>query len=145
MQKINITKYGIICKNKENKTFVYDSIRKKYVLLTKEEEVRQRYIKYLEQEKKYTLSNIGVEVQFKLFHIQKRADIVVYNSKMNPKIVIECKAPDVVVNNSVLKQAMEYAIEIQPLYIVLTNGIYQWVFRKDIQGRYKQIEDLPKR
>ena len=88
MQKLNFPSYTFRLKSNENKTLIFDIIRKKYVVLTPEEWVRQHTIFYLIKEKKYPISLIAVEKQLKINSVIKRTDIVVFNTDGTPEILV---------------------------------------------------------
>ena len=91
MQELNFSSYTFKLKSSENKTLIFDIVRKKYVILTPEEWVRQHVIHFLLKEKNYPISLIAVEKQLKINTRIKRTDIVVYNKQGTPELLIECK------------------------------------------------------
>jgi len=108
--------------NANDKLFVFDTIRKKWLLLTPEEWVRQHVVNYLIIEKKYPSSFISVEKEIELNGTKKRYDIVVYSKELKPDIIIECKAPEIELSEQVLEQALRYDLVLQVNYVVITNG-----------------------
>ncbi len=102
---------------------VFDPIRKKWLEATPEELVRQHLIQYLILEKKYPAALIKMEHPLQLNTLQKRSDLVVYNRDGKAAIVIECKAPDVKLNDDVLLQILRYNILIKAPYLILCNGV----------------------
>jgi hypothetical protein len=109
-------------RQEEGKDFIFDSIRKKWMLLTPEEWVRQNFIQYLVQVKQYASSLIAVEKEMSLGELKKRFDILVYDRDHQPWMMIECKAPAVKLDEEVLQQVLRYNISIPVQYIVITNG-----------------------
>ena len=95
MQNLNFPTYSFRLKNSENKTHIFDVVRKKFVVLQPEEWVRQHCIQYLIQEKNYPLSLINVEKVVLINGLKKRYDIVVFDSNGSLVLVVECKAPKV--------------------------------------------------
>ncbi len=110
-------------KRTEGKTSVWDIIRKKWIILTPEEHVRQYMIHYLTNSIKYPIAMLAVEKTIIVGGMKRRFDIVVYNRKHEPWMLVECKAPDVPVNPAVLHQLLGYQRIIQSSYWLLTNGI----------------------
>ena len=95
MQPLNFPSYTFRVKNSENRTLIFDVIRKKFLVLTPEEWVRQHVVQFLIQEKKYPLSHINVEKQITLNGLKKRYDVVVFKPNGELHILVECKAPEV--------------------------------------------------
>lgn len=106
------------------KEFIFDEIRKKWMVLTPEEWVRQHFLQYLIQVKKYPASLIAVEKEIKLGDLKKRFDIVVYDNNTRPWMIVECKEMNVPLDKKVLDQVLRYNISMQVPYLVITNGNY---------------------
>ena len=106
----------------EGKTTVYDPIRKKWVVLTPEEHVRQYMLQYLTGTMQYPAALIAVEKTIQVGPRTKRFDIVVYNRNHLPWMLVECKAPDVPVSEATLYQLLGYQRTMQCSYWLLTNG-----------------------
>ena len=131
MQKLNFPSYPLRLKSNENKTLIFDIVRKKYVVLTPEEWVRQHVIFYLTQEKKYPLSLIAVEKQLKINKMIKRSDIVIFNSDGNPEILVECKAPYIEISQHTFDQIARYNLAIRSTYLMVTNGLTHYYCQID--------------
>ena len=125
---LNLPKATLTLTRNENVIFVNCLIRKKKIILTPEEWVRQHYINFLSLHLQYPLSFISVEKELTYFGLKKRWDIVVYNNLFNPIILVECKAPNVKLNQEALKQVFTYQNKLNCEFIVLSNGIehLQW-------------------
>ena len=128
MIKIEYPSYQPKIKSQQGKEFIYDEIRKQWIMLTPEEWVRQNFLQYLIQVKKYPATLIAVEKEIKLGDLAKRFDIVVYDKNTQPWIIIECKEMEVALDKLVLDQALRYNITLQVPYIVITNGTYCFGF-----------------
>ncbi|HEX7413700.1 MAG TPA: type I restriction enzyme HsdR N-terminal domain-containing protein [Bacteroidia bacterium] len=113
----------------KNQTFVFDFIRKKYVLLTPEEWVRQHALHFLTEEKKFPAGLIEVEKQIALFNTIKRVDILVRDARLNPLLLVECKATDVPLKQNEINQLARYQITLEAPYCMLTNGMKHVVMR----------------
>ena len=98
MQKLNLPTYPFKLKSNEKHTLIFDKIRKKYMVLTPEEWVRQHFVQFLIEEKKYPVSLIALEKQLIINNRKKRTDILIFNSEGNPDINVECKAPKIKIN-----------------------------------------------
>lgn len=123
MERLNLPTYSFSVKLVEEKKYIFDKLRKKYVSLTPEEWVRQHFLHYLVDEKKYPLGLISVEKGFDLYKTKKRTDIVIYNQAGKPWVLVECKAPSVAANPLWFDQAFAYNLSIKASYIMLTNGM----------------------
>jgi hypothetical protein len=125
---LNLPKATLTLTRKDNVIYVNCLIRKKKIILTPEEWVRQHYINFLSLHLQYTLSFISVEKELNYFGLKKRWDIVVFNNLYEPIILVECKAPNVKLNQEALKQVFTYQNKLNCEFIVLSNGIehFQW-------------------
>ncbi len=124
MIKIEYPAYQPKIKQENGKELIFDEFRKRWVVLTPEEWVRQNFLQYLTQVKKYPASLIAVEKEIKLGELKKRFDIVVYDADTKPWMIIECKEMNVALNKSVLDQGLRYNISLHVPYLVITNGSY---------------------
>ena len=115
-------------KEEKDGQFLFDAIRKKWIVLTPEEWVRQNIIQFLVKIKQYPESLIAIEKEIKLGELRKRFDILVYNRRHQPWMLIECKAMDVALTESVLSQVLRYQLSVPVRYFVITNGncTYLW-------------------
>lgn len=123
MEPLNLPNYSFSVKVVDEKKFIFDKLRRKYVVLTPEEWVRQHFIRYLVEHRNYPVGLISVERGFDLYKTKKRSDILIFNSVGKPWVLVECKAPSVVVNELWFDQAFAYNLSIKASYIMLTNGI----------------------
>jgi hypothetical protein len=128
MIKVDYPKFNFKIKTEAGKEIIFDEIRKQWVILTPEEWVRQNTIQYLLQSLHYPASLIAVEKALKLGELKKRFDILVYNQEHQPWLMIECKATDVPLTESVLQQVLRYNMAIPVTYLIITNGesIFGW-------------------
>jgi len=145
MQKLNLPNYSIKLKKEGNKTLVFDQIRKKYVVLTPEEWVRQNFIKFLIEEKKYPASLMAVEMGINLLNTKKRCDIVLYNSKGKPHMIVECKAPSIKISQDTFDQIARYNMKLNANLLVVTNGMEHFTCIIDHQNKcYRFLKEIPK-
>jgi hypothetical protein len=142
MIKIEYPPYQPKIKSQQGKEFIYDEIRKQWIVLTPEEWVRQNFLQYLIQVKKYPATLIAVEKEIKLGYLAKRFDIVVYDKNTQPWIIIECKEMEVALDKQVLDQALRYNITLQVPNIVITNGTYCFGFSAKA-GLLEELNNLP--
>ena len=122
--------------------FIFDAIRKKWLLLTEEEWVRQNFVAFLITTQQYPAALIALEKSLVLNELKKRFDVLVYDSNHQPWMLVECKAPQVVLNDAVLQQVLRYNISIPVTYIVITNGTVTFGWQKE-HGVLKKLDALP--
>ena len=142
MIKIEYPAYQPKIKDQLGKEFIFDEIRKQWVMLTPEEWVRQNFLQYLIQVKQYPASLIAVEKEIQLGDLTKRFDIVVYDHNTLPWMIIECKEMTVALNEQVLNQALRYNITLNVPYIVISNGTHCFGFTGK-RGALLELSDLP--
>src|SRR5436309_3504466 len=121
MLRVDYPHHPFKIKEENNRHLIFDEVRKLWVTLTPEEWVRQNFIQYLVQVKKYPSSVIAVEKEIKLGELKKRCDIVVYKLHQ-PWMIIECKEQSVSLNDAVVQQVLRYNISLQVKVLVVTNG-----------------------
>lgn len=144
MQKLNLPAFSAKLKNKENKTLIFDKFRKKYVVLTPEEWVRQHFANYLVEEKKYPISLIAIEKQLTINELQKRSDILVFNTEGYPEIIVECKAPSVKINQQTFDQIARYNLILNANFLVVTNGLQHFFCKMDFNNKtYIFLKEIP--
>jgi hypothetical protein len=144
MIKIEYPPYQPKIKEEKGKEFIFDEFRKRWVLLTPEEWVRQNFLQYLTQTKKYPASLIAIEKEIKLGELKKRFDMLVYDQHTKPWMIIECKEMDVPLDKGVLDQAMRYNISLNVPYLVITNGSYcmAMCIKDNALGALDRLPDL---
>jgi len=123
---------------------LFDVIRKKNIVLTPEEWVRQHFVQYLIIQKKYPKTLIKLEGGHKLHGMAKRSDIVVYNQKGEKTLLVECKAPSVAIDQNVFDQVARYNMVHRVRLLAVTNGLQHHYCRVDFNNNsYKFIAELP--
>ena len=144
MQKLNFPSCAFKLKSSENKTLIFDIVRKKYVIVTPEEWVRQHVVHFLLKEKNYPISLIAVEKQLKINKMVKRTDIFVYNKQGTPEILIECKAPSVKITQTTFDQIARYNLSANSNFLMVTNGLAHYFCQIDTDKEtYIFLEDIP--
>lgn len=129
-------------KNEKDNLQVFDIIRKKFVEATPEEWVRQHIIHYLINHKEVPASMISVEKQLLLNKTKRRTDLVVFNSNLKPILLIECKAPEIEINQLTVNQALRYNLELNVASVFLSNGLNH-VFIKIDQNTPEILKEIP--
>lgn len=129
-------------KNEKGNLQLFDIIRKKFVDATPEEWVRQHIIHFLIQHKQVPASMISVEKQLMINNTKRRTDIVIFNSVLNPLLIIECKAPEVNIDQLTINQALRYNLELKVPAIFLSNGLNHLFLKLENEGP-KVLKDIP--
>jgi len=142
MLTINYPEPEFRIKKEGGKEYIFDMLRKKWLQLTPEEWVRQNFIQYLIKVKGYPASLIAVEKEIQLGELKKRFDILVYDMDHRPWMMIECKAGDVKLDESVLEQVLRYNMSVPVQYIVITNGKLTYGWEKK-NNALSDINELP--
>ncbi len=144
MENLNFPGYSFRFKNSENKSLIFDVIRKKFVVFQPEEWVRQHVVHYLMEDKKYPKSLINVEKKVLINSMPKRFDVVVFSPNGQIEVLVECKAPGVVIAEETFDQIARYNLELKARYLMVTNGVNHYFCRIDYEkSSYVFLEDLP--
>lgn len=144
MLRLNLPEYCFRYRIFNGKQQIFDSFRKKYVALTAEEWVRQNFIAWLVNDKKYPAGLIAVEKELALNNMKKRYDIVVFNKNSAPAILVECKAPGIKITQKVFDQAAHYNLALNVDFLIVTNGLEHYCCAVDLKrGTYNFMEEVP--
>ncbi len=124
---------------------IFDPLRKKYVRLTPEEEVRQNVIAWLAQEWQVPLPLMSSEWAFTFNGMQYRADVLVFDRSLQPLMLVECKAPDIPIDRTVVDQVIRYNLSLKVKYILITNGKSSYLcVRNPDTEQYQFLDKIPK-
>lgn len=144
MQKLNLPEVQFRIKQNNGKHQVFDIVRKKYVALTPEEWVRQHFVHFLINQQEFSPGLIAIEMLVKINDLSQRADIVLYNKKAKPAIIVECKAPTIPITRAVFNQAARYNSKLQVDYLIVTNGLQHYCAQiSDKDGNYTLANQIP--
>jgi len=144
MQQLNLPNYKFKFKNKENKPFIFDIVRKKYVILTPEEWVRQHIIHFLIEDKKFPISLIAVEKKILVNKLTKRTDLLLFDTSGAPFIIVECKSTSQKINQKVFDQIARYNLALNAPYLMVTNGLEHYYCSMNHQKeQYTFLKELP--
>lgn len=145
MVELNLPVYPFKIREQNGKQYIFDELRKKYLLLTPEEWVRQHVVQYLIQHKNYPKGLIKLEGGLKLYRtLSKRCDILIYNRDGNPFMLFECKAPHIKITQDVFDQATRYNIKHRVEYLAVSNGLEHYCCRMDYEAEsYTFLEEIP--
>ncbi len=144
MELLNFPKYTFRFKNRENKIYIFDAIRKKFVVLTPEEWVRQHTVQFLIQEKNYPISLINVEKELIFNDLKRRYDIVIFNPNGSIFLVVECKRSKVMIKQDTFDQIARYNMVLKAQYLMVTNGLNHYYCTMDYEAeQYQFLRELP--
>jgi len=144
LQPLNLPPHPFKISDNNGQLTLFDEIRKKHIIITPEEWVRQHFVQYLINQKKYPKSLIKLEGGVKLNGMPRRTDIVVFNSAGEKILLVECKAPSIEVNQKVFDQVARYNITHRIPLLAVTNGLQHYYCRVDFDNKkYHFLEQLP--
>ena len=144
MKKLNFPTYSFRFKSNKNKISIFDTIRKKFVILQPEEWVRQHCIQYLIKVKGFPISLINVEKELIVNSLKKRYDIVIFNSDGSILLIVECKSPTITINQKTFDQIAQYNLVLNATYLMVTNGLNHYYCQMDFESeRYQFLNDIP--
>lgn len=144
MQKLNFPDYTFRFKNSENKVAIFDEIRKKFIVLTPEEWVRQHVVKYILEQKGYPKSHVNVEKIIKINGLTKRYDVVIFQPDGSIFLLVECKAPGITISQNTFDQIARYNMSLNAVHLMVTNGLNHYFCQMDYeQEKYFFLQDLP--
>lgn len=152
MQALNLPPSNFQFSERNGKTTIWDRTRKKYIILSPEEWVRQNFVEFLIQEKHFLRNLIKIETGLKVLKTFKRTDVLCYNKSGKPILLVECKAPEIKINQHTFDQIARYNISLQVPYLIVTNGMNHYCCSIDFENKsylfhqtipsYHQIADL---
>ncbi|HHU25429.1 MAG TPA: type I restriction enzyme HsdR N-terminal domain-containing protein [Bacteroidales bacterium] len=146
MYRLNLPPFEPKIRKKEasGDSEIFDPLRRRYVALTPEEWVRQHFVHYLISIKKYPASLIANEAGIKLNSLTRRCDTVVYNTRLEPVMIVEYKEPRVKITQGVFDQVVQYNSVLKVPFIVVTNGLIHYCCRMDYEKMgYEYLTDIP--
>ncbi len=144
MYKLNLPGYDPSLKKENGKVWIFDVIRKKYIVLTPEEWVRQHFINYLIAELKYPRSLFRIEGSLTYNKLQKRSDILVFDRNGKAWMLIECKSPTIKLNQKAFNQVAVYNMTLSAKYLAVTNGMAHFCFEAAQTGSEpKALQNFP--
>jgi hypothetical protein len=140
---LNLPKANLKLSKKDDKIYVWCISRKKKLVLTPEEWVRQHLIHYLVENKKIPLSLIASEIEITANKQKRRCDLIIYNLEKSPQILIECKAPEIKLNQKVIQQIIHYNNQLKVPFIAISNGIQHEIIEVNYEtGEFKKLVDF---
>ena len=144
MRKLNLPAYEFKYRTEGEDLKVLDVYRKRFVKLTPEEEVRQRFARYLVEEKGYPASLILTEYALKLNKLSRRCDILVHKPAGHPALLVECKAPEVNISQASFDQVARYNLAFKVSYLIVTNGLKHYCCQIDFESeKITFLKEIP--
>ena len=144
MTPLNLPPYDIKIRESEGKRLIFDMLRRKYVVLTPEEWVRQHFVHYLIEHKHYPSTLLANEVKLQVGNKVLRADSVLYDRLLHPRMIVEYKAPHIAISQKTFDQISVYNLLLKVDYLVVSNGLNHYVCKMDYdQQKYLFLEDIP--
>lgn len=141
---LNLPPYPFKLHQKDTVILIFDELRKKDLVLTPEEWVRQHFVQFLIIQKKYPKTLIKLEGGLRLNKLQKRTDILIFDKRGTPQILVECKADSVKITQDIFDQAARYNMVHKVKYLVVSNGLQHYCCAIDYENNsYKFLEELP--
>lgn len=143
MQPLNLPEYSFRWKVENNNHYIFDGIRKKFLLLTPEEWVRQNITAFLIEDRKFPPGLISAESGIKVNTLSRRYDILVYSKNRNPLVLVECKAPHIKITQKVFDQIIAYNYSVRAAFLLVTNGLQHFFLRKNEGGQFIFCDKIP--
>ncbi|MDR2951331.1 MAG: type I restriction enzyme HsdR N-terminal domain-containing protein [Prevotella sp.] len=144
MLNLNLPPFNINVKKTDGKLSVWDPLRRKFVALTPEEWVRQHFVNFLLTEKGYPSALVANEIQINLNNQKRRCDSVIYDRNLTPLMIIEYKAPDVNITQSVFDQIVRYNIVLKVKYLIVSNGMNHFCCEMNyVDQTFCYLPDIP--
>lgn len=145
LQKLNLPEYAFRIKTEKGRQLIFDDVRKKFVVLTPEEWVRQHFIQFLNHEKYYPASLMAVEKKVNVNGHPRRFDLLIYHRDGHPLLIAEFKAPGVKISQDTFDQVVRYNMALQVEFVVISNGLQHFVCQLDYQNNsYTYLKEVPR-
>lgn len=143
MQPLNLPPFDCKLNILNEKQYIFDAIRKKYVVNSPEEWVRQHFVNFLLNHRKYSKSLIKLESGIIYGKRQKRTDIQVFDNEGKLKIIVECKAPEIKLEAKVISQILQYHKILNAELLAITNGIDHVFISLKNKNKIEYLSDFP--
>ncbi|MBQ7470807.1 MAG: type I restriction enzyme HsdR N-terminal domain-containing protein [Prevotella sp.] len=142
--KLNLPSYDVRLAGTRERPTIFDMLRRRYVALTPEEWVRQHFVHFLVDVKGYPATLLANEVRLQIGGKLLRADSVLYDNRLRPRMIIEYKAPQIVLTQRVFDQIMVYNMLLHVDYLIVSNGLEHYCCRMDYEHeRYEFLQGIP--
>ncbi len=143
-EQLNLPAYEANIKNENGRTMIMDFLRRKFVALTPEEWVRQHFTHYLVEQKGYPKTLLANETEIRIGDKRLRCDTVLYNQAMQPRMIIEYKAPHIQIQQKTFDQIVAYNLLLHADYLIVSNGMSHYCCKIDYEQRsYAFLQEIP--
>ena len=143
-RQLNLPPYEIRVKEEGGRRMIFDFLRRRYVALTPEEWVRQHFVHFLVEHKGYPKGLLGNEIELRVGEKKLRCDTLLYNKALAPQMIVEYKAPDIELTQSVFDQISAYNLLLRVDYLIVSNGMQHYCCRMDYENhRYEFLREIP--
>lgn len=144
LASLNLPQFDLKIKREDDKELIYDSLRRKYVALTPEEWVRQNFVQFLINEKKFPAGLMGNEVPLVQNGIKRRCDSLVSDKFGNPLVIVEYKAPSIEITQKVFDQIVRYNYVLRAKYLIVSNGLCHYCCKINYEkSNYSFLKEIP--
>ena len=144
LRELNLPQYKFRFREENSKKQIFDTFRKKFIALTPEEWVRQNFLQYLYQEKKFPLGKIAIEKEININGLKRRYDALIFDKNFNAQFIIECKAPHIKIDEMVFEQIIAYNYKIKAPFLLLTNGLSHFCIKVDTLNKtHRFLKEIP--
>lgn len=144
MLELNLPRYAYKLKRDGDSVSIFDPLRRKYVTLTPEEWVRQHFVSFLISCKGYPAGRMGNEISLVVNRQKRRCDTIVYDGRGEPMVIVEYKAPQVAITQSVFDQIVRYNMVLKVKYLIVSNGLRHYACRINYtDNSYEFLKDIP--
>jgi len=144
MTQLNLPPYEIRVREKDGRRQIFDFLRRRYVALTPEEWVRQHFVHFLIEHKGYPKGLLGNEVELRIGEKRLRCDTLLYNKAAAPQMIVEYKAPEIVITQRVFDQITVYNHLLHVDYLIVSNGLQHFCCHMDYERHtYEFLRDIP--
>ena len=144
MIRLNLPPFEMKISGPKQQPKILDILRRKYIALTPEEWVRQHFIHFLIEHKGYPAALLANEIQLQCGDKVLRADSVLYSRELQPRMIIEYKAPHIPITQKVFDQVSTYNLLLHVDFLVVSNGLEHYICKMDYDGKkYLFLEDIP--
>ena len=144
LPKLNFPPIHLRARRAQNgRTEIFDAVRGRWLVLTPEEWVRRHVVGYMLSECGFVAQQIVEESPVNINGMAQRADIVALNRETKPLVIVECKEPNVRIDQAVLDQVVRYNSVLHCRYVVVTNGMATYSFMLTEEGKYRPLDHFP--
>lgn len=145
MQRLNLPEYQFNIKKKDNSLVILDQLRKRWVALTPEEWVRQNFVTFLIEDRQFPSSLMNNEISLTQNGIKRRCDTLVADREGNALVIVEYKAPSIMVTQKTFDQIVRYNMVLHAQYLIVSNGLKHYCCKIDYKNNsYSFLEEIPR-